>query len=342
MTKIKYYFGRLFSMNYKQMLEIVNLVHQRSGKNRIFLFFDMIVCSMKYLAGYMDYYVFHFEELNGKQRSTYITRGINNAYIRKLNDRAYYEVFDNKVLFNKRFQKYLKRDYLDLNEASFDDFAAYVKKHDTFIVKPIDATCGKGVEKITCKKNTNVKKLYQTLKDNNQLLVEDFVIQHKDLSKLFPHSVNTIRLVTANVNGKVTVLFRSIRIGNGKNVVDNFNHGGMYTVMDEKGILTKPAIDKKGNIYEVHPVTKTKIVGFQIPMFEDAIKFVIKAAKEVKEIGLVGWDVCITENGPVMIEGNHMPGHDIYQSKIHLKEDKTGLKPDFDQVIYGEENGYKS
>ena len=184
-------------------------------------------------------------------------------------------------------------------------------------------------------KNLNtVQKLYEQLKNNGQILIEEYVKQHSKMNALFPYSVNTLRIVSAYKDGKVTILFRAIRIGNGKNVVDNFNHGGMYSVINEKGIIEKPAIDKNSNIYEVHPVTKTSIVGFEIPYFKEAIKMVKEAAKVVKEVGLVGFDIAITENGPVMIEGNQLPGYDIYQSKIHLNEDGTGMKPFFDEVIY--------
>ena len=154
------------------------------------------------------------------------------------------------------------------------------------------------------------------------------------MNKLFPTSVNTLRIVTAYKNKKCTVLFRAIRIGNGNNVVDNFNHGGMYSVVNEKGIIYKPAIDKKGNIFVEHPVTNTKIEGFQIPYFKEAIKMVKDASKVVPQVGLVGWDIAITNKGPVMIEGNQLPGYDIYQSKIHLNDDGTGVKPLFDSVIY--------
>jgi len=91
-----YYIKRLFSMNYKQMLDVIDKVHKRSGKSKIYLFFDMIICSLKYQAGYMDYYVFNFENLKSNIRKTFITRGINNNYIRTMNNREYYHLFDNK------------------------------------------------------------------------------------------------------------------------------------------------------------------------------------------------------------------------------------------------------
>lgn len=333
-----YYIKRLFSMNYKQMLTTIDKVHKRSGKSKIFIFFDMILCSIFYQAGYMDYYVFCFEDLKPKIRKTFITRGVNNQYIRTMNNREYYHLFDNKIEFNHLFQKFLHRDYLDLNTSSLEEFQIFTKKHPIFMAKPVDLQCGKGIEKIKVKENTNLKNLYQKLIENKQVLVEEYVLQHSKMNELFPYSVNTLRIVSAYKNGKTAILFRAIRIGNGKNVVDNFNHGGMYSVVNEKGIIEKPAIDKNGVIYTEHPVTKTEIVGFQIPYFKEAIAMVKEAAKVVPEVGLVGFDIAITEKGPVMIEGNQLPGYDIYQSKIHLNSDGTGMKPLFDQVIYGKNN----
>lgn len=337
MKKIGYYLKRLFAMNYAKMITVVNKVHKRSGKSRIKIFIDMIQCSTKYLAGYMDYYVFCFEDLTEEQRKTFITRGVNNAYIKTLNHREFYDKFDNKVTFNQLFEPFLKRDFLDLTASSFEEFTTFVQKHPSFIVKPINLQCGKGIEKITVDDNIDLSSLRKHLLETGQTLVEEFVVQANKMNQLYPTSVNTLRIVTARIYHKTTVLFRAIRIGNGGNVVDNFNHGGMYSILDENGVITKPAIDKEGTIYENHPFTKTPIVGFQVPFFQEAIAMVKEASGIVEEVGLVGWDIAITEQGPVMIEGNQLPGYDIYQSKIHLNEGNTGMKPYFDEVIYGRE-----
>ena len=58
-------------------------------------------------------------------RATVITRGINNSIVKKYNDKNYIECFENKVLFNKLFNKYLNRDWLYLKEASLEDFKKY-------------------------------------------------------------------------------------------------------------------------------------------------------------------------------------------------------------------------
>ena len=100
MKKVKYYFKVLLKMDFKELFKTVSKVHKRSGKSRIFIFFDIIKCSIKFLAGYTDYFLFGFEDLTDKERSTYITRGVNNNYLRTLNNSNYYKYFSNKLLFN--------------------------------------------------------------------------------------------------------------------------------------------------------------------------------------------------------------------------------------------------
>ena len=341
MKKIIYYIKRIFKMNFKEMFKTINKIHERSGKNGIYLFFDMIYCSYKYLAGYTDYFLFYFEDLTNEQRKTYITRGVNNGYLKTLNDSSYYHYFRNKVEFNQKFKEFVKREFLDLRKASEAKFAKFVGRHSIIMVKPVDQSGGADVAKIVIDSKTNVEKLYEVLKNTKQYLVEDYVRQHKEMNRLCKASVNTLRIVTVRKNNKTTVMLRAIRIGNGIRDVDNFHSGGMYTLFDESGVITKPAMDREGKLYEVHPVSNVPIKGFKIPYYEEAIDMAMKASQKIPQVGLVGWDIAITDKGPVLIEGNELPGYDIYQSKIHLSETKEGLKPFFDKVIYGDTNEEK-
>lgn len=333
MSRVRYYFNLLFHMNFKNMFTAIDKIHERSKKSRLIIFFDMIICSIKYQAGYMDYKVFYFENLKPYQRKTFITRGVNNNYIKTMNDPAYYYYFNDKVEFNKIFNKYIKRDYIYLHD-NIEYFKKFLKRHKEIIVKPVSLQCGKGIEKIIISPETDIKELYSNLINSKQLLVEEYIKQSNVMNSLYPNSVNTIRIVTANKNNKTKILFKAIRIGNKGNVVDNFNHGGMYSIINDAGIITKPAIDKEGKVYEKHPTTNTEIVGFIIPYFKEAIKMAVNASKVIPQVGLVGWDIAITDKGPLIIEGNQLPGYDIYQSKIHLNADGTGIKAIFDDAIY--------
>lgn len=338
MNKIKYLLKRIFSMNFSGLFKTASRVSKKTHRNYFIILFDIIHCGIKYMAGYVDYEVFCFYNLTKKQRATIITRGINNKFVKLLNGANDIDYIDNKITFHEKFAKYLNRDWLDLSKTSYEEFESYMKNKKMAIAKPVDLCCGQGVIKLVYNEDMDLKTIYNTLLENKQILIEDYIIQHPDISKIYPDSVNTLRIVTIYRNNKANIMFRSIRIGNNGNVVDNFNHGGLFTTIDEDGVIRKPAVDKAGNIYECHPYTGTRIVDYKIPFFAEAIEYVKTLASSVPEVGYIGWDIAITENGPTVIEANSFPGHDVYQSKIHMNSDGTGLLPFFNEVIYGKSN----
>lgn len=333
MKKFKYLFKRICEMHFKDMFKTAKRVAKANKACFIVVLFDIIYCGLKYMAGYVDYEVFGFYNLNKSQRETIITRGINNKFVTALNNKNFVDLLDNKLLFNEKFNKYLKREWINLKEASIEDFEKYLKDKKNIIVKPVDQACGRNIEKINVENVDNPQDLYKQLVEKEQFLVEDLIVQHPEMNKLYPEAVNTLRIVSVTKNNNVHIMFRSIRMGNSGNVVDNFNHGGLFTTIDEDGVIRKPAVDKKGNIYENHPYTNTPILGFEIPNFKEAMEYVKQMALEIPEVGYVGWDIAITENGPVVVEANPFPGHDIYQSKVHMKEDGTGLRKEFEKII---------
>ena len=162
-------------------------------------------------------------------------------------------------------------------------------------------------------KGTSKNEYYKYCQDN-RIFLEEVVKQHKDMNKLCDASCNTIRIMTFNNNGNAEILWAGLRIGNGINSVDNFHAGGMATEIDlETGKLKRSALDKDLNEFTEHPKTKVKIKGFEIPYFDEVKKMVKEASLESDKILLVGWDVAITDKGPLIIEGNRRPGFDLVQ-----------------------------
>ena len=198
------------------------------------------------------------------------------------------------------------------------------------IVKPICGEGGVGIEKITLSESVDVEKLYHKLYMNQQKLIEDVIIQHPDMNLLYDKSVNTMRIFTFLQDGKATVLQAVLKFGNG-GVVDNFSSGGMYTFLDQNGVVLTAAIDKEDRIFEKHPTTQLDIIGFQVPLFQEALELVKQAAQVIPTVQYVGWDVAITKDGPVLVEGNAFPG--IFQMKPSLSTDKTGLLPKYRKVM---------
>lgn len=123
-------------------------------------------------------------------------------------------------------------------------------------------------------------------------------------ASLHPQSVNTVRISTLKIGGKIHIIHPFFRVGRGEDVVDNAAKGGIFGVIDkETGIVTR-ACDELGNRYVVHPDTKKPIVGFSIPQWEVAVDLSLKLAKVVPESVFTGWDLALTDKGWVMVEGN--------------------------------------
>lgn len=315
-------------MNFKSFFKTIDDVHKKCGKNRVYLFFDCIICGFKYQAGYMDYQLFEMYKMNSAERKTIITRGKNNDMIKKYNNPAFNDTFHDKTKFNEKFDKYLNRGWILVNKNNFDDFKKFIRDKKEVMLKPIGGSCGQKIEKVKVK-DFKPKELYEYVLDKDIRLVEEVAVQCKELNRLHPTSINTVRLLT--LKGQVLVAY--LRIGNHGNVVDNFNHGGFVVPIDvESGTIKFPAIDKAHNTFSEHPMTKEKIVGLKIPRWKKVIELCEQAATEIPELGYVGWDVCVGEKNPCLIEGNEFPGHDIYQLPPH-REGNLGLYPIFEKAM---------
>lgn len=348
MGNILFIFKRLKSMDKKAMLDTIDKVKKETGKSRISIFLDMQKCARRYGAGYSDYYLLEFYNKTEQQRNTYLTRGRNNSLCLKYCDMDYAHYFVNKTEFNEKFNEYLKRDWINVNGTKKEKIIEFFKKHETFMAKPIDGFSGQGIEKIKTSSYKSYDELYEYLtKDGANYELEEVIKQHSEVSKIYPDSINTIRVVTIvtteddkplislpneerkNAKLKCRVIFACCRIGNGK-CVDNFGNGGMVAPVDvETGIISAVAIDKQKNVYEKHPKTGYGIKGFKFPYWNEVLEMCKKASFEIPEMGYTGWDVAITPEGPVFVEGNELPGYNLYQMPVHTP-DKIGVMAKFD------------
>ena len=321
---IIYAVKRVFKMDLSRVNHDVKRVSKKSGKSSIRIFFDMLYCGIRYGAGPLDYDLFEFYNLNRKQRKTYVTRGVNNALVKKYNNKNMWHIFDNKNEFNTIFSDYINREWLFTENLKLQEFEAFAQGKAGFIYKPKDGTCGRGIEKILFE-NNDLSTIYKNIMDKPHGIIEEIVVQNSKISEIYPLAINTVRVVTINDGTSVTPVFAFWRIGNNGKFVDNLNSGGMAAIINiEDGTITLPAADKDGIKYTNHPYTNKSIVGFTIPMWDEVLKTVSEAAKIVPQVGYVGWDIAFSENSVQIIEGNCFPGHDILQLPAYTP-DKIGL-----------------
>ncbi len=329
MKNLKFIIRRLKRVKISRFLDIVKKIQKINKKPSIIIIFDIMITSIICGSGYMDYFEFEFYLLTMKQRKTYITGSVNNEIVKKYNQKEYRYKFSNKLEFNNIFKKYLGRDYLFLNN-NYDEFIGFIKSKKEIIAKPLDESGGKGIEIFKINNNTDLKRLYEKLIRDKKLLIEEVIKQHSEMSKLYNGSVNTLRIISFRTDKKVVILKSVLKIGNGGRV-DNFSSGGMYTFIDENGIVFVPAIDEEGNIFYEHPISKVKIKGFKIPYYEEVKNLIEEVSKKIPQIRYVGWDIAISPKGPIIIEGNEYSG--IFQVKPSISNIKTGDLPNFKKYI---------
>ena len=332
MSRLSYMLRRAAKMDYRAMLKTANMLHQKTGKSRVFLMADMAKCAAKYNAGYIDYKIAEMYRLTDAQRATQITRGISNSIVARMNDKKFWHFFDNKTEFNELFRDQVKREWLNLTTADEARFAAFLQGRGDIICKPIDGSSGQGILKCTPEDYADPAALYARLKAAGIGIVEDKVIQHPDIAALCPTSVNTIRVATLLGDKKEGIVYAYIRIGNGK-VMDNVDCGGMAAPVDlETGVISGVGANKAGEAFEFHPMTNTRIPGTKIPDWDEVKAMCLSAMHVVPQVRFVAWDVAITPDGPVFIEGNSFPSHAIPQFAAHFP-DGIGILPRFEEFI---------
>jgi len=164
-----------------------------------------------------------------------------------------------------------------------------------------------------------IDKLYSEVIKSG-FLFQETVKQHPELDKLNPSCINTIRFDTfIDKEGKVEIMSAYLRMSTSNKHVDNIASGGcLVSIGLQSGKLKKegyPGFSANGIVvHTFHPVTKTVFEGYSIPYFSEAKEMVLRAASLMPGLRLVGWDMAISESGPVLIEGNsdyNMIGNDL-------------------------------
>jgi hypothetical protein len=149
-------------------------------------------------------------------------------------------------------------------------------------------------------------------------LFEEAIVQHPMMSVIYPHSVNTLRIDTfRDDNDTILPISAFMRMGTGGHYTDNASAGGCFAGVDlGSGILKSPAmtLPKTGGMrFNEHPDTGIAFQGFEVPLFFQAVELVCDAARIVPQ-RLVGWDVAIAGDGPVLLEGN--PNYGTRSSQV--------------------------
>ena len=252
-------------------------------------------------------------------------------YCDYMGDRKY---FTRKTQFDAAFEPFLKRRWFTNIDLTFDQFVENVKGLDVVFYKPSDGACGRGVCKLPVETDEQRRAAFEHVSTAPVGVIEQEFIQHPSISAIWNGCVNTLRIMTLVKDGEVHLLAGILRVGC-EGVIDNIAHGGVGSSIDmETGVCSTYPVDQWGNCFEVHPITKAPMKGFQIPNWEKVVALVKEAAMVKPNMAYVGWDVTVTADGePAIIEGNTDPAIWIIQIPWAVSEN-VGMEDIFGPLVY--------
>ena len=314
-NKLQYYIRVFKGASFQKFFKVLDNAHKRSGRNKAVLFCDMLYSMARYGAGYNDYVTFEFWDLNGKQRDTYLTRFRSKKLMMFMNDHSYAHIFDNKNEFNEVFKDFIGRECIDLETASDEDIKKFFESRNKIFAKMKDLSCGIGCELLEKDKFEDADAFVKYVREKGFATIEDVIENHPDVAKLYPFSVNTIRIITMlDAKGEPHCLYAVFKMGKDGRVVDNYGLHGPVNMETGEFLFPAHSGDTTAGIhYTEHPYSHIKLVGYKVPYVKEAVELAKKAATVVPQMRYVGWDVAITPTGPVIIEGNNYCAHDFWQ-----------------------------
>ena len=286
-----------------------------TGISQWILLIDYFIEHVMHGVTLIEYNQYRFYWKSKPERRKFVCFPEFEKIIEVSNNKDYYKYFDNKPLFNKTFDQFMGRKWLDMTDARESEFQKLMEANSVLFVKPVNGMCGRGAYILHKDEIKDMAQIFQKLQQE-EAIVEEVVQQHHEMDEFNDTSVNTLRVVTMlKPDNQVQIMAALVRLGRKGEVVDNFHNYGIAALIDiETGIIKTTGVDRNFRRYVLHPDSKKTIPGFQIPSWEKIVAAVTEAAYVIPEVRYVGWDLAIGKNGEViMIEGNKSADHDVTQ-----------------------------
>lgn len=173
---------------------------------------------------------------------------------------------------------------------------------DMIIKLSCGSSCGKNIYKMEA--GISLSKAKEIISHyNGDYVIQKMLRQSSSTSVFNPSSLNTLRISTLMINGKVSVNTAMIRFGNPGSIVDNLGAGGVCVGIKDDGSFMDFGFTSTG--LKIDSWNNINFSGRYIPNFESVKKLACKAHVFIPTCGFAGWDIALDENdNPVLIECN--------------------------------------
>lgn len=274
---------------------------------------------------YFDYELY----LRGNKAADFVRTTLFNKIEKELNSPEYFPILEDKYFFHQvleghgfRSPKNLflidssgilnmeSRQYVSNEDFQQKDFEGFCKLINGFGGQMIFEVQVIGGKLRLNRKEISFSEFIKVL-DGGRFLIQERIVQHEEMNNLNPSCINTLRLLTVRIGRTYHYYQGFLRIGINNSIVDN-SAAGNYTIgMDKKtGKLMEYAFSAQSHSdlhsLDRHPQTQTVFKDFEIPYFEESIEMVKSLHLLFHQFFMIGWDIGITPEGPVVIEGNNI------------------------------------
>ena len=138
------------------------------------------------------------------------------------------------------------------------------------------------------------------------VLVQRRLAPHPVLARVMPNVLHTVRVVTY-YDTHATIIDAALRVGNGKGPADNLAQGAIVVPIDlTTGLCGRGSmlIDGLPHAVDHHPLTRTQLTGIVLPHWDQVCELAKAAAQTFSMQKSIGWDIGLTTQGPILLEGN--------------------------------------
>ena len=235
-------------------------------------------------------------------------------------------------------------------EPSFDGIFKLLRQEKLLALKPSSGTHGDGFYRmeyadgkylINGKEMTEDEIVAMISGFKSIYVITEYLFMHHELKKIYPNSVNTIRVAVVNQSAYEPKIMQTyMRIGSSKSgFTDNVGYGGICAKIDTatgRYYCAEQLRNHKFTPCPKHPDTGVEIEGI-VPNWDYMCEGVLNICRFMPELEYLGFDIAITDDGFKIIEINiHQDLHKVaehspefkqfYQDKLKLKAEQYGMK----------------
>lgn len=148
-------------------------------------------------------------------------------------------------------------------------------------------------------------------------IAQDLLLNHPDIADFSLNALSTMRVITLmDEAGRPEIVATTIKIATRPEAVtDNGAQGGIFLGVDpETGEIGLGAKLLGGRIHESQPGNGVRTKGRKVPFVAESRALAVEAHRLMfPGYAYIGWDIAVTPEGPVMIEGNAKPSMTVAQ-----------------------------